>query len=99
MKIIVTGGAGFIGSHLVDSLLSLKHDVVSIDNLSVGRSENFSHHIENPHFSFLNANIANFNYVTDKTKNIPRKIIKPSNEELHLHKKYLKSSLPKNNYK
>ena len=43
--------------------------------------------------------IANFNYVTDKTKNIPRKIIKPSNEELHLHKKYLKSSLPKNNYK
>ena len=53
MKIIVTGGAGFIGSHLVDSLLSLNHDVVSIDNLSVGRSENFSHHIENPHFSFL----------------------------------------------
>jgi len=45
------------------------------------------------------ANIANFNYVTDKTKNIPRKIIKPSNEELLLHKKYLKSSLPKNNYK
>ena len=43
--------------------------------------------------------IANFNYVTDKTKNIPRKIIKPSNEELLLHKKYLKSSLPKNYYK
>ena len=69
MKIIVTGGAGFIGSHLVDSLLSLKHDVVSIDNLSVGRFENISHHIENPHFSFLNADIANFDQIESVFEN------------------------------
>ena len=39
MKILVTGGAGFIGSHLVDKLISLKHKVVVIDNLSCGRRE------------------------------------------------------------
>ena len=43
MKSIVTGGAGFIGSHLVDELLSLKHDVTVLDNFSTGRSDNLSH--------------------------------------------------------
>ena len=42
---------------------------------------------------------SDFDYDATKTKNIPRKIIKPSNEELLLHKKYLKSSLSKNYYK
>lgn len=43
MKSIVTGGCGFIGSHVVDSLLKLGHDVVVIDNLSTGRRENLNH--------------------------------------------------------
>ena len=37
MKILVTGGAGFIGSHLVDRLLDKNHDVVCIDNLLLGK--------------------------------------------------------------
>ncbi len=42
MKIIVTGGAGFIGSHLVEKLVSEGHDVIVIDNLSSGSLENLS---------------------------------------------------------
>ena len=39
MNILVTGGAGFLGSHLVDKLLKLKHNVVIVDNLSTGRKK------------------------------------------------------------
>jgi len=39
-KILVTGGAGFIGSHLVDRLIELGHKVVVLDNLSTGKKEN-----------------------------------------------------------
>ncbi len=43
MKIIVTGGAGFIGSHLVDNLYDLGHEIVVLDNFSTGRKENLTH--------------------------------------------------------
>ncbi|MBI4179335.1 GDP-mannose 4,6-dehydratase [bacterium] len=43
MKILVTGGAGFIGSHLAERLLAKGHDVVALDNLSTGRMENIDH--------------------------------------------------------
>jgi len=52
-KVIVTGGAGFIGSHLCDVLLSQNHSVVCIDNFLTGSEENIEHLKENPHFQFI----------------------------------------------
>ena len=42
MKVLVTGGAGFIASNLVDNLISQEHDVVIIDNLTTGKKENIN---------------------------------------------------------
>ena len=54
-KYIVTGGAGFIGSHTVERLLSLGHEVVVIDNLSSGKMENLPKGI-----TFVHADIGNW---------------------------------------
>ena len=54
---IVTGGAGFIGSHLVDLLLSKNYKVVVIDNLSGGRLENLRHHKNNKRLIFKKIDI------------------------------------------
>jgi len=43
MRVVITGGAGFIGSHLVDALLELGHEIVVLDNFSTGRLENLAH--------------------------------------------------------
>jgi UDP-glucose 4-epimerase len=57
MNILVTGGAGFIGSHLIDSLLDCGHTVVCVDDLSLGTEENIRHHYSNPRFAFIKLDI------------------------------------------
>ena len=53
MKVIVTGGCGFIGSHLVDKLIELGHEVLVIDNLSSGSLNNVKNHIDKPYFKLI----------------------------------------------
>ena len=53
-KIVVTGCAGFIGSNLVDKLLSINHRVIGIDNLSTGQNKFLSKAFKNKNFDFVN---------------------------------------------
>ncbi|KAK4798875.1 hypothetical protein SAY86_024240 [Trapa natans] len=52
-RIVVTGGAGFVGSHLVDKLIARGDDVIVIDNFFTGRRENVVHHFGNPRFELI----------------------------------------------
>ena len=70
LKTIVTGGAGFIGSHLVDQLLTGGNQVIAIDNFSTGRPENIKQHEENPNFSLIQADIADLNTIIKYFKGV-----------------------------
>jgi len=52
-KILVTGGAGFLGSHLCERLLANKHEVLCVDNCFTGNKKNIVHLLNNPHFEFI----------------------------------------------
>jgi UDP-glucose 4-epimerase len=61
VRILVTGGAGFIGSNMVDVLMEQGHEVTVMDNLSVGKASNIAHHLENDRFHFVNDTILHVN--------------------------------------
>ncbi|MBU0455718.1 MAG: UDP-glucuronic acid decarboxylase family protein [Pseudomonadota bacterium] len=52
-RILVTGGAGFLGSHLCERLLQQGHDVLCLDNLYTGNKDNIAHLLQDPHFEFM----------------------------------------------
>ena len=56
-KILITGGAGFIGSNLIDHFLKAGHKVVCLDNLATGFEHNIRHHYDNPDFTFIKGDI------------------------------------------
>jgi len=57
MRVLVTGGAGFVGSHLCDALLAEGHSVVAVDNLLTGRATNLEHLAREPRFEFVKRDI------------------------------------------
>ena len=57
MRFLVTGGAGFLGSHLCERLLLEGHDVVALDNLYTGSERNIASHLKNPNFKFVHHNV------------------------------------------
>jgi dTDP-glucose 4,6-dehydratase len=63
---LVTGGAGFLGSHLCDRLLDEGHEVVCLDNLITGDTENIAHLMNNRKFSFVKYDVTNYLFVDGK---------------------------------
>jgi dTDP-glucose 4,6-dehydratase len=63
MRILITGGAGFIGSHLCDYLLEQEHEVIAMDNLSTGSTDNIAHLAGHERFQFIKYNVTNYVYV------------------------------------
>jgi dTDP-glucose 4,6-dehydratase len=63
MRVVVTGGAGFLGSHLCDRFLKEGHTVMAMDNLITGSTDNIAHLMGNDGFNFIKHNVSNFIYV------------------------------------
>jgi len=64
MRVLITGGAGFIGSHLCDLLLAQGHQVIAMDNLITGSTRNIEHLAGNDNFHFIKQDVTEYIYVS-----------------------------------
>ena len=70
-KVLVTGGAGFIGSHLCSLLMRHGHDVVCLDNFFTGRKQNIAHLVGNPQFELVEHDVTRpFDFAVDQIYNL-----------------------------
>lgn len=65
-RVLVTGGAGFLGSHLTDLLLANGYSVTAMDNLITGNTANIVHNLGNPNFTFVKHDVTEYLYLTDR---------------------------------
>ena len=71
MVILVTGGAGFLGSHLCERLLNKGHEVLCLDNFFTGRRRNVNHLISNPNFELIRHDVVDpFKFEVDQIYNL-----------------------------
>jgi len=71
MRILVTGGAGFLGSHLCERLLNEGHDLICLDNFFTGRKRNIAHLLGNPYFELVRHDVTDpFKYEVDQIYNL-----------------------------
>jgi nucleoside-diphosphate-sugar epimerase len=63
MRVLITGAAGFLGSHLADRFLKDGHSVVGLDNFITGNPDNIAHLVGNERFEFVRHNISTYTYV------------------------------------
>ncbi|MDR4504610.1 MAG: SDR family oxidoreductase [Candidatus Scalindua sp.] len=63
MRTLVTGGSGFLGSHICDYLLDKGHQVICMDNLLTGTTSNINHLMGNPNFQFIKHNVSDYIYI------------------------------------
>jgi dTDP-glucose 4,6-dehydratase len=63
VRVLITGAAGFLGSHLCDRFLADTHEVVGMDNFVTGHPDNIAHLLGEPHFRFIQHDVSNFMYV------------------------------------
>lgn len=66
MRVLITGGAGFIGSHLVDHFVAAGDEVIVIDSLITGRKENIADHLKSGNVSFLEEDVCNVDTIPDE---------------------------------
>jgi dTDP-glucose 4,6-dehydratase len=66
MRILITGAAGFLGSHLCDKCLDEGHQVIGMDNFITGSPDNLAHHANNDNFEFIRHDVSNFIFVPGK---------------------------------
>lgn len=71
MRILITGGAGFLGSHLCDRLIEQGHDIICLDNFFTGRKANIQHLVGNPHFELVRHDVIDpFKFEVDRIYNL-----------------------------
>ncbi len=93
MKCFVSGGAGFIGSHLVSALMNRGIEVIAYDNLSLGKKEFIERHLKNKKFTFVYADLLDLKKVKQWMKNVDVVFHMAANSDISYGEKYTDTDL------